>query len=414
MFLSLVLVILGASGLVYGNPLETKPSTNYGRIPLVFEENRGQTDSRVKFLAHSSEYSIFITGSQAFFSLRAGGKSAAVAMQVVGARSDAEPMAESPLSSHTNYFLGNDRSKWIRGARHFGKVRVAGIKKGVDVVYYGNPTELEYDLILSAGADSSDLRLSFEGAQSLGIDHNGDLLIHTAAGDLRQHAPTAWQESAGVRRPVEISQLLQDKNSVVLKVGDYDRNLPLVIDPVVSYSTYLGGSSGDSATAIAVDSSGNAYVTGTTASLDFPVTSGAYHGGAMDAYIAKLNPGGTALIYSTYIGGSNADIANAIALDNSGNAFITGWTLSSDFPVVFAGSSIYAPSQNAFVTMVNSSGVIQASRYLGGAGSVVALQDSGGIRAVSPCDRNCGVCNGSRYYRQSDNDQAEQFRHNAA
>jgi sugar lactone lactonase YvrE len=357
-----------------------KELSGYGRIPLAFEENRGQTDPAVRYIARSGEYSVFLTGAKAVLTTRAGDVRFAVSMQLAGARRTAEPQPEDPLPGQTNYFIGNDPARWRRGVRQFGRVRVPEIRAGVDMAYHGSGRELEYDLIVAPGADSSDLRLRFDGAKSLRLDSDGDLVIHTAAGDLRQHAPLAWQASGGARRAVEVRHVLKGRREVVLKVGEYDRGLPLTIDPVVSYSTYLGGSGGNSINGVAVDSFGNAYITGTTSSLDFPVTSGAYAGGSSDAYIAKLNPGGTALIYATYIGGSSADSAAGIAVDSSGNAFITGATSSSDFPIVFSGASSCATnSQCAFVAAVNSSGVISASRYLANSslGAGIAMDSSG-------------------------------------
>ena len=308
-----------------------------------------------------------------------GNRSAAVSFQLSGALPSAVPVAESPLNTYSNYFEGNDPSKWIRGVRHFGTVRVPGVRPGIDLVYRGDQGQFEYDLEVAAGSDTSGMVLHVEGAESLSVDGNGDLLIHTVAGDLRQHAPVAWQEVAGERHPVSVRYALRGRRDVLFQIGGYDRRQALTIDPVVTYSTYLGGSGGDQVSAIAVDSLGNAYVTGTTNSTDFPVTSGSY-GGDGDAFVAKINPAGTALVYATYVGGSSQDTGNAIAIDGSGNAYITGYTYSSNFPVVFGGTSTFVAGQDAFVTKVNSSGVIVASRFIcgnGSAGSGIAVDFNG-------------------------------------
>jgi hypothetical protein len=365
-----VLLVLALScDLVFGGPLSPARNTDYGRLPLAFEENRGQTDRNVRFLARAGGHSIFITGDKAMLALRDGEDSAAVSIQLSKTRRSAEQRAESPLAGYSNYYIGNDPSKWVQGVPNFGRIRVAGIRRGIDLVYYGTQGQFEYDLDIAAGADASDLVLHIEGAQSLRVDGAGDLLIHTAAGDLRQRAPVAWQEVGGRKRPVTVRHVLRGGRDVLLRVGRYHRNHPLTIDPVVSYSTNLGGSGGELVSSIAVDGFGYAYVTGYTSSADFAVTSGSYHG-SEDAYVAKINPAGTALVYATYVGGSQADYANAIALDGSGNAFITGWTYSSDFPIAFGGTSSYVASKDAFVARINSSGVIAASRYLAGSGSI--------------------------------------------
>ncbi len=365
--------------LALGNPKAPELNTNYGRIPLVFEENRGQASPRVRFLARGAAYSIFITDREATLSLRHAGSEAKVSVRLAGAHPRSAPQAEDLHESYSNYFIGNDPSKWLRGIRHFGRVRVPQSKNGIDIVYKANRQQLEFDLNVPARADTSDLRLHFDGAESLTIDQNGDLVIHTLAGDLREHAPVAWQQVEGQNRPVQVRHSLYGRQDVVFKLGEYDRNFPLVIDPVVSYSTYLGGSSDDLSAGIAVDSSGYAYVTGNTYSADFPATSGTIHG-APDVFIAKLNTDGSALVYATFIGGSGNDQAGSITVDDNGNALITGRTASPDFPIVFGGGSSYVSSQDVFITKVNSSGAIAASRYLSAENSLgtgIAVDSAG-------------------------------------
>jgi hypothetical protein len=260
----------------FGGPIAPQFKPNYGRIPLEFEENRGQADKSVRFLARGAAYSLFITDREAIFSLHRADAAVKVSMHLAGAHAKSAPRAEDLRESYSNYFLGNDPSKWLRGVRHFGSVRVPDLKNGIEIVYKGNQQQLEFDLDIPARADTSDLRLHFDGAESLSLDPDGDLVIHTAAGDLRQHTPVAWQQVAGQRRPVQVWHTLRGRKDVAFKVGNYNPSLPLVIDPVVTYSTYLGGSSGDTASAIAVDSSGYAYITGTTNSANFPATSGTF------------------------------------------------------------------------------------------------------------------------------------------
>ena len=190
--------------------------------------------------------------------------------------------------------------------------------------------------MVAPGTDPSVIKLAIDGAESMTIDGQGDLVLHTSGGDVVEDAPVVYQESGGVRQPVSGQFVLEGDGQVGFVLGAYDHTRPLVIDPVLSYSTYLGGTGDDSGSGIAVDTSGNAYVTGSTSSTNFPTTPGAYQtsfgGGNEDAFVTKLNPTGTALVYSTYLGGSNFDIGNGIAVDTSGDAYVMGSTTSTNFP----------------------------------------------------------------------------------
>jgi hypothetical protein len=323
----------------------------YGQIPLSFEANQGQADPAVQFLSRGSGYALFLTSHEAVISLRrpittapAASSAATQAapiedvlqLQLVGANPAPHAAGLDQLTGTSNYFVGSDLSKWRTNVTTYGKVEYQDVYPGIDLVYYGNQRQLEYDFVVAPGVNPGVIRLSFQGAQNLTLDSQGNLVLHTSGGDVVEHTPVVYQEEAGGRQPVDGHYLLLGGNRVGFQVGPYDTSKPLIIDPVLSYSTYLGGSVNDLGYGIAVDASGNAYVTGYTDSLNFPTTSGdvqgTYGGGAQDAFVAKLNSAGTALLYSTYLGGSSDDYGFGIAVDLSGNAYVTGATRSSNFP----------------------------------------------------------------------------------
>jgi hypothetical protein len=239
------------------------------------------------------------------------------------------------LPGKSNYFIGNDRRKWRANVPNYSRVKYKNVYNGIDLVYYGNQQELEYDFIVSPGARPGAISMTFEGMRRMHIDTNGDLLLDTGEGQARHHKPKAYQEVAGRRQEVAASFLINERREVSFALGEYDERLALVIDPVFSYSTFLGGNNADAIQGIAVDSAGNAYVTGDTFSTNFPVTANGYRtvqGGINDVIVSKLNPTGTALLSSTYLGGNGFDFGIDIAIDSSGHAYVTGSTTSSDFP----------------------------------------------------------------------------------
>lgn len=293
-------------------------------------------DNRAKFVLRGGNLNLFVTENGAVVSIRKDGAQSAVGIEVVGAERGAEVAGEGEREGRSNYLSGSDPAAWVTSVPHFEKVRIRGIRKGVDLLCYADGAQFEYDLVLHAGSRAEDLLLRFTGAEKMSLTEKGDLRIQTAAGDLLQHKPRVWQQAGTRREPITAGYRLRDDGTVSISVGTYDRARDLVIDPVISYATYLGGQLDDSASAIAVDSSGSAYVTGSTYSLDFPTTVGAYQRSATrgpHAFVAKFNPAGTALVYSTYLLGSGSDIGWSIAVDSAGNAYIAGTTASNDFPV---------------------------------------------------------------------------------
>jgi hypothetical protein len=354
----------------------------YGQLPLSFEINQGQTDPQVNFLARGSGYTLFLTPSEAVLSLQKAAQAAAappaatadvLGMQLLGANPNAKVAGLDELPGKSNYYIGNDPSQWHTNVANYGRVACAGVYPGINLVYYGNQRQLEYDFQVAAGVDPGRIRLVFTGAQGMDLDGQGDLVLHTPGGDVVEHAPLLYQEKAGVREAVAGHYVVHGAGQVGFAVEAYDPSQVLVIDPILSYSTYLGGSGGELGSGIAVDAAGNAYVTGDTGSTNFPTAhpmQPTYGGGDYDAYVAKLNAAGSALVYSTYLGGSGGDGGADIAVDAGGNAYVTGLTDSTDFPTAHPLRSTYGGGDDdAFVAKLNAAGsALVYSTYLGGSG----------------------------------------------
>jgi Beta-propeller repeat/Abnormal spindle-like microcephaly-assoc'd, ASPM-SPD-2-Hydin len=363
-----------SSGLSKPDPkTQSKILEEYGKLPLSFEENRGQTDARVKFLSRGSGYTLFLPGDEAVFSLRgskANGEASpagrqlkptespttngVLRMKLVRANPAAKVIGEEELAGNSNYFIGNDPKKWRTNVPEYSKVKYEGIYSGIDLVYYGNQRQLEYDFVVAPGADPHRIQFDVRGAKKINRDEHGDLVLQTSASEVRWVKPVVYQERNGTRQEIAAHYVIKDKNRVGFEVADYDLRRPLFIDPLV-YSTYLGGSGADLGYGIAVDSSGNAYVTGTTSSTNFPTMNPLQpaNGGGQDVFVSELNPTGSALVYSTYLGGSGGDLGYGIAVDSSGNAYVTGTTSSTNFPTMNPlQPAKNGRGQDAFVTKI--------------------------------------------------------------
>lgn len=378
------------------------PSFQMGEKPtLAFEPNQGQANVQTDFVSHAGSYSVFLGATQADFlialpakehgkinrataSVSSGARSSFVRMRLDGANANATKVALAQLPEKVNYFLGNDPSKWHTDIATYAKVEYQNVYPGVDLVYYGTQPELEYDFIVAPNANPDSIKLKFEGAESLELGPKGDLAIHTAAGPVLQlHKPIIYQENAGIRE--EISGGFQlAKGEVAFRLGAYDKMRPLIIDPVFSFSTHLGGSRSSSGQGIAVDAAGNIYVTGDTNATDFPSAKAAQrkHGGSTDIFVTKLSPDGSRILYSTFIGGSGDDVGYAIAVDSAGNAFITGDTSSKDFPVKNPQQKNMAGMFDAIAFKLSPNGSeILYSTYLGGSqgdrGDAIAIDAAG-------------------------------------
>ena len=382
-----------------GNAGTAVRAETYGNLLLSFEANAGQTDQEVKFISRGSGYSLFLTNREAVLALthrdpkaaaapqRSTPQTAVLRMQVVGAQSSPEITGQDPLPGKVNYFIGNDPAKWRTDVATYAKVRYGQVYPGIDLVYYGNQRQLEYDFVVAPGADPTRIRLGFTGAQGMQVDAQGGLVVQTAGGTVRWDRPVVYQEVDAQRRSVEGTFVLQRDHQVSFLVAAYDPTKPLVIDPTLVYSTYLGGNADDFGAGIAVDSAGNAYVAGETSSSDFPGTTGGTAGtfGNADIFVTKLDATGSTLIYSTYLGGSGSEGYGAIALDSSGNAYVAGQTDSGDFPTTAgAFQTGFSGARDAFVTKLNAEGnALIFSTYLGGwdfdDATSIAIDSSGNV-----------------------------------
>jgi hypothetical protein len=284
-----------------------------------------------------------------------------------------------------NYFIGNDRSKWRTNIPTYQQVRYQNVYPGIDLVYHGNHRRLEYDLIISPHADPSQIGLTIKGARNVRLDTEDNLIVETRGGDLRFQSPVVYQQINGSRVPVRGSFAVKDSSHITFRLSQYDRNQSLVIDPVLIYGSYLGGSGDDQASGIAVDSTGSAYITGYTDSADFPSANlGSLPSGTTHVFVAKLDAAGSNLVYADYIGGNSQDYGYALALGSANHVYVTGSTASSDFPTVNPYQGIYPGSFNAFLTEISADGSsLLYSTYLGGDGSDipsgVTLDNAGDI-----------------------------------
>jgi hypothetical protein len=374
-------------------PIRAKES--FGKLPLRFEANHGQTDPSVKFLSRGPGYGMFLTQTEVVLVVPKRGTSGqnrptVVKMQLRGANKKSELTGVDQLAGNVNYFIG-DRANWRTDVPTYSKVRYRDVYPGIDSVYYGSGRQLEYDFIVSPGADPAAIRFGFEGTEHLTIASSGNLVMEAQGQQMQLVKPVVYQQISGQRREISAEYVLLDERNVVFKLADYDRTAPLVIDPTVLYATYIGGTDDDAAAGVAVDSSGNLYVTGSTNSIDFPGTNSGTpfqgtNAGPADSFITKIDPTGSTYLYSTYVGGEGSDVATKIAVDASGNAYITGYTLSTMYPLSHApmGNAL-GGGQDAFVTELNATGnALVFSEYLGGAtgaeaGTGIAADSNGNV-----------------------------------
>ncbi|MGO9275551.1 MAG: SBBP repeat-containing protein [Terriglobia bacterium] len=397
-------------------------AAQYGKIPLSFEANQGQTDSHVQFLSRGSGYSLFLTPDEVVLNLERqkpasssqapGSKPQAapadtLRMKLVGANSGAAVAGVDPQPGVVSYLIGNDPKKWHSGIPTYSKVNYAQIYPGVDLVFYGNQRQLEYDFVIAPGADPSRIAWQIEGARAR-VDAEGNLVLSAPHGSASFQKPVLYQRDGDTKTSVEGSFAVAG-NQIRFRLGSYDHSRALIIDPVLSYASYLSGSGNDhiglatgpgdlavgTSQALAVDSEGSAYVTGYTYSIDFPTkdpyqsappakVSGVPPGVWPTAFVTKFSPDGNSLVYSTYLGGNGYDLAYAIAVDSHGDAYVTGQTDSPNFPTTsgayqtICDEAPYSPPEtpssacgssnvSAFVTELNSTGTgLVYSTFLGG------------------------------------------------
>src|SRR2546423_1747983 len=394
----------------------------YGKLPLSFEPNQGQTDRKVKYLARGSGYTLFLTQTEATLALYRNEEDAAtpmsgahqtptpsskslssvVRMKLKGANPAPQVSGEGQMEGRSNYLVGNDKSKWRTNVPRFSKVRYSEVYRGVDIIYYGtSQRELEYDFLLAPNADPRSIKLAFDGAEQIVINEQGELVLGLKGGEeVVQRAPQIYQEAEGRRETVAGRYVLKSKSEVGFELGKYDPSRPLVIDPRLIYATYYGGSGDDLPLGIAVDRNGNAYVTGRTNStnlpLKTPIQSQLNPGSGShiddDAFVVKFNSNGTDIIYATYLGGQFEDEGRAIAVTDDGKAVITGSAnLSSlpgvpnNFPVTLSAlQTETSGGEDAFLTELSADGhsLVYSTLLRATAGNGVAVDGAGKIYVV--------------------------------
>jgi RHS repeat-associated protein len=392
-------------------------AATFANLPLPFEVNAGQTDPSVNFLSHGPGFGLFLTPTGATFGFARPGQTPTattattdgngtsgttagsftedvVAMSYVGANTNPQVEALNPLPSRSNYFTG-DSSQWLTNISQYGEAVYHNLYPGIDAAYFGTSNrQLEFDFNIAPGANPSAVQLNFQGVNSLSIDQQGNLDLSVGSGASERtivvNNPVVYQTINGAKTPVTAAFTITGANQVGFSVGSYDSSKPLVIDPTLGFSTYLGGSGNDYGYGIAVDNAGNTYVTGKTASTNFPA--GGTFTGTADVFVTKLSATGQ-IIYSSYLGGSNSQAGSglasqqgsAIAVDQDGNAYVTGYTNATNFPTANAYQSSYQGSgaaNDAFVAKLNSTGdtLIYSTYLTGGAGSVgnaIAVDNNG-------------------------------------
>jgi Beta-propeller repeat/Abnormal spindle-like microcephaly-assoc'd, ASPM-SPD-2-Hydin len=370
------------SGAAKGSLPKAQAVQNYARLPLTFEANQGQTSGQVKFLSRGNGYTAFLTTGGMVLNLRTSAKSVpnnnpsatnsttstTLQFRLVGANKNPQLVGENLQPGRVNYFLGKDPSQWHTNLPTYGKIRYKNVYPGIDLIYYGNHQQLEYDFAVAPGVDPRQIQFEITGASHLSLDGEGNLVLGTKAANLHFQSPLVYQESNGQRVPVAGSYVMKDSSHIGFQVPNYDASKPLVIDPVLVYSSYLGGSGTDEASGIAVDSTGSAYIAGYTDSANFPLAAlGSLPTNANHVFVAKLDPTGSNLVYADYIGGNSQDYGMALVLDSADEVYVTGSTTSSDFPAVNAYQSQLPGPYSGFLTKVSADGSsVLYSTYLGG------------------------------------------------
>ncbi|HXM99991.1 MAG TPA: SBBP repeat-containing protein [Candidatus Dormibacteraeota bacterium] len=390
----------------------------YGKLPLAFEKNQGQAATEVEYISHGKGYGLVLTSREAVLLLRHSNpnhaapihgtatfqdsrsarqpeKTSVVRMHLAGANSAPGIEASDRLPGIANYFIGNDPRYWHTNIPSYSRIKYTGVYPGVDLVFYGNQSRLEYDFVVAPGTDPSVIRMNLAGTDHLRINARGDLVLSVSGGEVILQKPVVYQQVNGARHEIAGKYLLEGKHDVSFAVANYDRNESLILDPVLNYSSYLGGSSDDSGFGIAVDSQGDAFVTGTTFSTDFPTTTNAFNKGPLAVntkgavFVTELNPAGTQQFYSSYVAGSGGDSGLGIALDSTGKIYVTGQTFSINFPTTLNALKPGPLAANAAGTSfvfkidpaLSGTGSLVYSSYLGGPngdyGSAIAA-DSGG------------------------------------
>ena len=348
-------------------------------LPTLFLPNAAHSDSRIRYTAQTPELTAGFAADSVVFRIH----ETQLGLKFKGANRDTQMEGTDPMPGRANFLLG-DSASWKTGVPVFRGIAYRNLFHGIDLLYSGNSSGLKSEFQIAAGADPGDIRLAYPDAEQISVNAQGDLIVRTGSAELRDEAPTAYQERAGVRAAVRVRYRVFRDGTVTFQLDQYDRSLPLVIDPVISYSTYIGGTAQSAVTALAVDASGNLYAAGWTETIDFPVSNAiqAVNRGGVDAFVFKLNPTGNTLLYATYIGGRGDDRASGIAVDSSGQIYLAGSTASTNFPLSSAIRSTLGGARDAFAVKLNAIGNLMVySTFLGGSGydmaTAIAVDASG-------------------------------------
>ncbi len=389
---------------------------DYGKLPLSFIPNTGQVHEDVQYYMQGQGYGIYFTENEVVYTFikKAANQLSSIkkfplhteideeseeanttkeiytlSLSFLGANPHPRIEGLSEGTGKVNYFIGNDPTKWVTNLSTYHKVVYKELWPGVDLVFQGETGKIKYEFVVQPEANIQDIRLTYRGSDDLSLDNDGNLQIHTPFGVLLDEKPMSYQLIEGQQITVTSSYVIEQddrgKKSFRFSIGDdVNSRFPLVIDPTLAYSTYLGGSSFDESFGIAIDSSGATYVTGQTESPDFK-TLNPFQGvlkGSINAFVTKLSPAGNTLIYSTYLGGTVFDNGSDIAVDSSGAAYVTGTTRSPDFPTQNPIKGVLTGQEDAFVTKLSPAGnTLVYSTYLGGSsldeGAGIAVDNSG-------------------------------------
>jgi hypothetical protein len=398
-------------GIAVPSPISAStPRVRQASVPLYFEPNQGQTNERVKFLSRGAGYTLFLTSEGATLSLRVPQQessasqltrdlyrrhgavstrysTSSVQLKLVAANSETTVTGDSPQLGRVNYFIGKDPSQWHSAITTYKGVRYSNVYPGVDMLFHGSQQQLEYDFEVAPGADASHIALQVNGARDLHLDASGNAIVSTPLGDIALHAPVTYQGEGSSRTEIASNFDLRADGSLGFQVGDYDRGQKLVIDPVLTYSTYLGGSDTGWIAGLVTNSSGNVFVAGQTTSADFPVTLGAFQPSLPNgesAFVTEFTSDGLSLVFSTFLGGTTGlNDGMDVDIDSDGNVYVTGETAASDFPLTSAYQPTLKGSTSVFVTVLNpDGGSLRYSTYLGG--DTFNGQYGEGIRTGNP------------------------------
>jgi hypothetical protein len=377
---SLLLVFLCVASTVGHSQLLQPARQTYATLPQSFEPNRGLADWHVDFISRGAGYEFLLTPTAADLQLSAPSarcqgpiREGHVRMKLLGANPHAHAVGRDPQVGKSNYLIGSNPRSWRTDIPHYGRVEYRNVYPGITVAYYGNNQQLEYDFVLRPGADPGRIALVFEGADRIHVDPTGDLVLAVGSTEIRQKKPVMYQDLPGGRKRIEGRYVDHGQNRIGFEVARHDTRKPLIIDPVLTFSTYFGGNGDDSGRSLKLDAAGNMYIAGKTGSTNFPGVplSGAppLNGSGTAAYVAKISAAGK-LIFSTYISGTNdRAIGGAVAVDSMHNVYLAGATEATDFPTKNAIQSSYHGNFDGFVLELNSSGnALVYSTYLGGSG----------------------------------------------